>query len=566
MTSQSLALQPGSHIGDLQINAILGVGTFGITYLVTDPAIGTRFALKEYLPSRHVSRLDDGKVIAKNELSGQEFASGLKLFLNEARIVAALDHANVVKILRYFEANGTAYFLMPFYQGQPLHHLLESAGNFSREDSRSLLLPLMDALEYIHKQGVVHQDIKPANIYMTDSGVPILLDFGVAAADNGASPLRPKLGSEGYAALEQSAPGGSIGPWTDIYGLAATLYRCVTGRIPTAAADRQAALDAGATDPLAAFSKLAPAGLYGGLTDAVELGLKVQANERPRDVGHWKKSFKSLDWHRSVVVGGSTESYAKEHREWLPITLLGIFLVTMAAIGIYLLTDESADQPRVSSSSTTDPVSTPADPVARVQEPSSEEVERWQGALKADTVDGYRRFIADYPESIYGEQANTQLDILDEKAWQELAAENTVPAYEDYLEVFPDGIHQAEALQRIDAIKQAEARKERERLERERQEKLAWETASTRRTIAAFDQYIRNWPTGLHIEEAKRIRRLLQDQSNDGKAFQSALKLNTKDAFQAYINAFPAGVNVTSALQHMDDLTLRPGKIFRDCA
>jgi len=163
MTTSSSALQPGSLIGDLQINAILGVGTFGITYLVTDPAIGTRFALKEYLPSRHVSRQDNGDVVPNDEQSRQVFAAGLKLFLTEARMVAALDHPNVVKVLRYFEASGTAYFLMPYYQGQPLHHLLESSGTFDRDNARALMLPLMNALEYIHKQGIVHQDIKPAN-------------------------------------------------------------------------------------------------------------------------------------------------------------------------------------------------------------------------------------------------------------------------------------------------------------------------------------------------------------------------------------------------------------------
>lgn len=562
MTSQVQALQPGSHIGDLQINAILGVGSFGITYLVTDPAIGTRFALKEYLPSGHVSRHADGRVLPNDEQSEQVFANGLKQFLNEARIVAALDHPNIVRVLRYFEANGTAYFLMPYYQGQPLHLELESGGVFDRDASRALMLPLMDALEYIHKQGVIHQDIKPANIYMTEDGEPILLDFGVAACDAGQS---RKLGSAGYAAPEQAASDGKIGPWTDIYGLAATLYRCVTGRIPTSANKRQEALADGNEDPLTAFSELAPANVYGGLTDAVELGLKPDLHERPVDVTQWKKSFKSLDWHRSVVVGGSTESYAKEGKEWLPRILLGIFIITMVGIGIFLLTDESPQSPFESPVSQTDGTLPGGSSNTRSQDPSSEELERWQGALQADTVLGYRRFIDDYPESIYRNQAETQLDILDEKSWQELSAEDSVPAYEDYLEIFPDGIHQAEALQRIDAIQQAEARKERERIEKERLEALAWETATAERSIASFDQYIADWPSGLHIEEANRIRRLLKDNLDDDIAFQTALKLNNKDAYHAYINAFPSGVNVTAALQHIDDLTLRPGKVFKDC-
>ena len=565
MISQSSALQAGSHIGDLQINEILGLGSFGITYLVTDPAIGTRFALKEYFPATQLTRLEDGKIILKEGQSETVFSNGLKLFLNEARIVAALDHPNIVKVLRYFEANGTAYFLMPYYQGRPLHELLESAGPLNREDAKELMLPLMDALEYIHGEGVIHQDIKPANIFMTVQGAPVLLDFGVAAADSYASAGTPRLGSEGYAAPEQSAVDGVIGPWTDIYGLAATLYRCVTGKIPSPGVLRQEALDAGTADPLTSFAELAPTGLYGGLTDAVESGLKVAWQERPKDVGIWKKSFKSLDWHRSVVVGSAQDTYAKEGREWLPIILLLVFLLIMAGIGAFLLTDDSAP---VTSSGTTESTQelSPADrETIREREATAEELERWQGALDADTVLGYRRFIEDYPQSIYRDQAQTQLDILDEKAWEELSAEDSVPAYEDYLEVFPDGIHQAQALQRIDAIQQAEAKKERERLERERLDNLAWETARNERTVSSFDQYINDWPTGLHIEEATRIRRLLKDQSNDDKAFQTALKLNTKDAFQAYIDAFPKGVNVTSALQRIDDLTLRPGKTFRDC-
>ena len=565
MTNRASALQPGSHIVDLQINAILGVGAFGITYLVTDPAIGTRFALKEYLPAKLVNRHGDGQVVPLDEQSAADFAKGLKLFLSEARIVAALDHPNIVKVLRYFEANGTAYFLMPYYQGQPLHQLLEARGAFNREEAKGLMLPLMDALEYIHKQGVVNQDIKPANIYITEQGDPVLLDFGVAAAGERASGNGPRLGSEGYAAPEQSDPEGPIGPWTDIYGLASTLYRCVTGRIPTPAAIRREALDIGERDPLTSFAELAPTGLYGGLTDAIEAGLKVPWQERPKDIGIWKKSFKSLDWHRSVVATAKTDSYEKESREWLPMVLLATFITTMVGIGIFLLTEKSPEQGPSISATSPGELSPAGSPAARERQATAEELERWQGAVDADTVLGYRRFIADYPDSIYRVQADTQLDILDEKYWEELAAEDSVPAYEDYLEVFPDGLHQADALQRIEAIQKAEAKKERERLERERLDNLAWETANSERTVASFDRYINDWPAGLHIEEATRIRRLLKDQSDDDKAFQAALKLNNKDAYQAYIDAFPKGVNVTSALQRIDDLTLRPGKRFRDC-
>lgn len=557
----SKTLQPGAHVGDLQINEILGIGAFAITYLVTDPAIGTRFALKEYLPRQHAVRDADGRVVPIDEQSAQAFSEGLDVFLNEARIVASLEHPNIVRVLRYFEANGTAYYLMPWYRGQALHLRLDSRGTLDRDAAKALLLPLMDALEYLHHQGVVHQDIKPANIYMADDGQPVLLDFGVAATGN---ILPDTFGSEGYAAPEQSETDGKIGPWTDVYGLSATMYRCVTGRIPVPAGDRQKALGGGDDDPLVPFRKLAPVSQFGGLTDAVDLGLQLQPRDRPQGVGQWRKSFEGLEWHREVVAKGGTRDYAREGREWLPLTLLAVFVVTMLAIGAYLFfVEPSVDSPALKQDST-GPVSQRAAPPP--YRPLPEELQRWQGALEADTIQAYRRFMEDFPESMYLEQAQTQLDILDEANWQELSAEDNIPAYEDYLELFPSGIHQVQALQRIDAIQQSVAREERERLERERLDHLAWQTAIGERTIASLDEYIGNYPAGLHIEEANRVRRLLQMQADDDKAYEAAQKLNTLDAYQAYIDAFPEGANVASALQNMDDLTLRPGKVFRDCA
>ncbi|MCW8925347.1 MAG: bifunctional serine/threonine-protein kinase/formylglycine-generating enzyme family protein [Xanthomonadales bacterium] len=556
----SRTLQPGAHVGGLQINEILGIGAFAVTYLVTDPAIGTRFALKEYLPRQHAVRDDGGKVVAIDDESAQAFSTGLDVFLNEARIVAALEHPNIVQVLRYFEANGTAYYLMPYYRGQALHLRIESRGVLDRDAAKALFLPLMDALEYLHLQGIVHQDVKPANIYMTDNGQPVLLDFGVAAAGN---ILPDTFGSEGYSAPEQSVVDGNIGPWTDVYGLAATMYRCVTGRVPVPATERQEALRNGGEDPLVAFRNSVPTSRFGGLTDAVDLGLQLAARDRPQSVGQWRKSFEGLEWHREVVAKGGARDYARDGREWLPMALLTVFIATMLAIGAYLLFVEPSEDISAGVPDSTGPVSQSVAPPYR---PLPEELERWQAALEADTLLAYRRFMEDFPESMYLEQAQTQLDILDEANWQELSAEDSIPAYEDYLELFPDGIHQAQALQRIDAIERDAARQKRERLERERLDNLAWQTAIDERTLASLDTYISDFPAGLHIEEANRVRRLLQAQADDDKAFDAARNLNTLDAYQAYVDAFPKGANVTAALQRMDDLTLRPGKTFRDCA
>ena len=146
MSNPSAALAVGSILDGLQIERVLGEGTFGITYLASDPALGTRFALKEFLPRAHVFRRADGTVKAGDEKEEEIFTAGLQLFLEEGRLLAALDHPNVVKVIRYFQANGTAYFLMPYEQGQPLHKLLQEDGVFTPDQARELMLPLLDAL------------------------------------------------------------------------------------------------------------------------------------------------------------------------------------------------------------------------------------------------------------------------------------------------------------------------------------------------------------------------------------------------------------------------------------
>lgn len=565
MNTQTQSLQPGNFIGDLQVSAILGENRRDVSYLVTDPAIGTRFVLREYLPTDLVNRDEQDRLVPVDGPSGQLFLNGLEGFLNEARIAAALDHPNVARILRYFEANGTAYFLMPYYQGHTLRKDLDSGKRFNREEARALLLPLMEALEYIHAEGVIHQNIQPSNIFLATNNQPVLLDFRLAAGGLGDTSLTREMEQSAYAAPEQFLPREAIGPWIDIYALAACMYQCVTGKLPVPGAERLEKISKGEPDPLTPFSELAPAALYGGLCDAVELGLKTDVQQRPGDVAHWKKSFKSLDWHRSVVVSGDTGSHEAEKKERLPLILLGVFVTIMIALGIVLLSDWSPDKYPVTFNETQGESNPSEEPVGKPKEPDSVELKRWQAALEADTIDGYRRFIEDFPNSIYLNQAGIQLNILDERNWTELSSENSIPAYQRYLELFPAGIHQAAALQRIEGIQQAESLKERQRIEREKQERLAWEAASSTRSIKAMDQYINDWPAGLHIEEARRIRRLLQDQSNDDKAFQTALKLNNIEAFQTYIDAFPTGANVTAALQHIDDLTLRPGKSFKDC-
>jgi formylglycine-generating enzyme required for sulfatase activity/serine/threonine protein kinase len=543
------ALPPGTRVDTLRIDRMLGSGAFGITYLVTDTLLGTPFALKEYLPRDLVSRAPDGRLAPMDAEPGADaqFAAGLQHFLAEGRTVARLAHGNIVKVFRCFEANGTAYLLMPYYQGEALHKLLARSGALSEEEALALARPLLDALEYMHGQGVVHQDIKPANIYITEEGIPILLDFGAAG--------QQRLGSEGYAAAEQSGAPGGIGPWTDIYGLAATLYRCVGGRVPVPATRRQAALRAGQADPLEPLRQLVPQRDFARVIRAIEQGLAVDAGARPQTVAAWRPAF-------AAGPAAGTVRGAAEEREWLPKILLGIFVLLLVAAMAYLLLDSG---PAPSGSVAQAPQRPPPERPGQPPGVSPEETARWQAALDADTAFGYRLFLGDYPGSIHTDQANLQLQRLDQQAWQQAQADGGRPALESYLEQFPGGLHEADAKIALEEIRLAEEREAQALVERERQDHAAWAAAAAQRSEAAVSAYLSDWPAGLHADEAHALRRQLADAANERRAFDAARKLHTIDAYRAYVDAFPRGANVAAALETIDDLTLRPGKTFRDC-
>jgi formylglycine-generating enzyme required for sulfatase activity len=374
-----------------------------------------------------------------------------------------------------------------------------------------------------------------------------------------------KLGSEGYAAAEQSRAGSEIGPWTDIYGLAATLYRSVTGQVPVAASRRQQAAAAKAGDPLPPAESLLPAHDYGRLLNAIGRGLAVEPASRPQNVQEWRPLFDSPGSGRQTPATDLPADIEREGREWLPIILLAVFLIAISGAAIYLLRDEgeaglkSGDEQTAEEPGDAAPGETPT-------YISPQETERWRAALEADTAFGYQLFMQDFPQSTHNAQAQAQLNVLDNKAWQSAVADGSKSAIEAHLENFPDGLHQADAKILLKEFELAQAEAQRLEIEHQRQDGQAWAAARAERTIAAMDDYIKHWPDGRHIDDAHSLRRKLSDEINDVRGFEAARKLNTIDAYQSYIDAFPGGARVAAALEAIDQLTLRPGKSFSDCA
>ncbi len=229
--------------GRYQIGRVLGrPGGFGITYLAFDSRLQSLVAIKEYLPRELSAR--DGDHLTVSPHSGEEgelFQYGVGKFLEEARTLAKFDHPNVVRVRDFFEENGTAYLVMDYCRGLPLSQYVsqQEGGKVNINAAISILQPLLDALRELHKKGYLHRDVKPQNIYLSESGKPILLDFGAArqAMGDKSRSLSVVL-SEGYAPLEQYQRNGMQGPWTDVYGAVATFYNLITGQTPPSAIDR----------------------------------------------------------------------------------------------------------------------------------------------------------------------------------------------------------------------------------------------------------------------------------------------------------------------------------------
>ena len=277
------ALPVGAGIGRFVIASILGQGGFGITYRARDEQLGREVAIKEYLPVSLAIRQDGVTVLPRSTKAADDFTWGRDRFVAEGRTLASLhDAPAIVRVFDFLEQNGTAYIVMELVRGETLEDRIKRRGKLPAEEVMAILWPMLDGLEQVHKAGFLHRDIKPANILLREDGRPTLIDFGASrAAMAGRTTAMTAIFTPGYAAAEQMTA-AKQGPWTDIYGLSATLYHAITGAPPPPAFDRM--LD----DEYAPLSKLAPAGLPANLLIGIDAGLAVRATERPQTIAGWR--------------------------------------------------------------------------------------------------------------------------------------------------------------------------------------------------------------------------------------------------------------------------------------
>ncbi len=262
-------------------------GGFGITYLAWDLTLASKVAVKEYLPREVAGRTSSGTCVSPHTAQDADvFRYGIERFLGEARTLAHLDHPNIVRVRRFFKTNGTAYLVMDYYQGITLDAFLASrGGKLAERLAIGLMMPILDGLRHVHHQGILHRDVKPSNIYLTEERIPILLDFGAARqAVSEKSRSLAIVMTSGFSPLEQYQRNMLEGPWTDVYACGATIYRLVTGQKPPAAPELLAGL--AVTPPRELVPELSRT-----LSDALLRALALAPDDRQQNIEEFQQQL-----------------------------------------------------------------------------------------------------------------------------------------------------------------------------------------------------------------------------------------------------------------------------------
>lgn len=351
----------GTRIGDCEILSVIGAGGLGIVYLARDHSLGRQVALKEYMPSSLASRGKGLSVGVRSESHAAAFAAGLRSFIDEAHLLTHFDHPSLVKVHRVWEAGGTAYMVMPLYEGPTLKQALRKMGSLPSEAwLTELLRPLLEALQLLHHENCFHRDITPDNIILLKNGQPVLLDFGAARRVIGdmAQNLTVMVKS-GFAPIEQYSQDYDPpqGPWTDIYAIGALAYFAIMGKAPPPSTSRVT------NDTVVPLAQAASGRYQAGFLHAIDRALQVSPKLRPQSV---EELLGLLGWGDSTHITIDPEdgfvpatAPAEQARKKPPVKLIvgAIALATALLVaGTMWLTSPSQQAPTV--------VQTPSPPAA----------------------------------------------------------------------------------------------------------------------------------------------------------------------------------------------------------
>jgi serine/threonine protein kinase len=280
-------LQSGTIIDQYMIERELAHGGFSSVYLARQLADQEQVAIKEYLPRKLAHRTWNNAVVANSDEAKTLFLRGRALFFEEAKVLANLKHHNIVEVINFFQANSTIYMVMTYDYGITLDKLLkEKKIEINEELLVSIFGALLDGIEAIHQHKLVHLDIKPANILIRPGNDPLLLDFGaIQSYPPQKNKSNTKVLTKGFSPIEQYSANSSLGPWTDIYAVGASIRSCMDCKAPPPATERmENDLLVPAT---AAHKKKYPEFLL----KAIDWAMEIDPKKRPQSVDEFKQAL-----------------------------------------------------------------------------------------------------------------------------------------------------------------------------------------------------------------------------------------------------------------------------------
>lgn len=291
MSSAKQSLPPGTKLDEYIIHGHIGGGGFSAVYHAIEQGSGRPVVIKEYMPAKLAVRAPDQTISARSSEASRRFQSGRTLFFQEASILAALKHPNIVDVVNFFRANGTVYMVMAYEEGENLQHYIgKRRGKLSERFLLTVFPELLDALELIHSHGYLHLDIKPGNVHLCRGGSPLLLDFGAVHRRLESRQRQPgQVTTPGFSPTEQYDPQGYVGPWTDLYAIGATMRACIEGQPPPEARARAA------RDLMRPAATVFRRHYTPALLEALDWALEVDPMLRPQSVRALRQALPAVD-------------------------------------------------------------------------------------------------------------------------------------------------------------------------------------------------------------------------------------------------------------------------------
>ncbi len=329
---EAIHMDPGTLLHDRYIiGRVLGYGGFGVTYIAWDGKLEQRVAVKEYLPGEFSTRMPGQTMITVfNGDKSEQFRDGMKKFVDEAKKLAKFQNeAGIVKVFDSFEENSTAYIVMEYLEGETLTEYLKRNETIEPERAISMLMPIMESLNTVHENGILHRDIAPDNIFLTTNNEVKLIDFGASRfATTSHSRSLTVIIKPGYSPEEQYRSRSDQGPYTDVYSVAATLYKMITGKTPPDAMERRAKYENDNKDILVAPHKLSKK-ITQGQDVALLNALNVRIEDRTQNIPEFIKEL-NADPPAKRKYGKIKKIDVYMWPLWLKIlapSLLGVFVV-----------------------------------------------------------------------------------------------------------------------------------------------------------------------------------------------------------------------------------------------